>query len=322
MQNKNIILRLTYLWAFIEASLGGLLHFFHLPITGLVIGGFAIISIVLIAKYAQNVFVTILQALGIVLAIKFALSPQSPAGAYIAVAFQGCSAAIIFSLMKVNKITIYLFSVVVMLESAIQKPLMSWIILGKEYWSSVIKLGEDFFKLSSSSFTDVALLTFAIYLLMYVVWAIIIANWAIYIKNNIEFSTIDTTKVKEIMANSSNSPRKYHRKSKLFRNCIFFALITLAIASLRYFGLINLDLIIRLAVVIFILYFVIPFAIKVNYRFLKSNNNKKIDRALKEIPSIRLKTQVAYEMSKPVNSLKKLKLLVFTTFLLNLFYDE
>ena len=106
MPNKSALLKLTYFWAFIEAGLGGLLHFLHIPITGFVVGGFAVVLIVLIAKYSNNNSRMIINALGLVLMIKFLLSPYSPYGAYIAVGFQGILAALIFSIGRINSLTI------------------------------------------------------------------------------------------------------------------------------------------------------------------------------------------------------------------------
>ena len=55
IKNENFSLqRLTALWAFSEAALGGLLHALHIPFSGVVLGGFAIMFISLIAYYSKN----------------------------------------------------------------------------------------------------------------------------------------------------------------------------------------------------------------------------------------------------------------------------
>ena len=86
--NKFIIDKLTALWALNESGLGGFLHVFNTPFTGLIVGGIAILLISLIAYYAENKWQAIFKALVIVLIIKMAVSPYSPFGAYVAVSFQ------------------------------------------------------------------------------------------------------------------------------------------------------------------------------------------------------------------------------------------
>ena len=56
MKNNNIFIRLTALWALIEAGLGGLLHAFHLPFTGIILGGFAVLIISLLAQHFEKPF--------------------------------------------------------------------------------------------------------------------------------------------------------------------------------------------------------------------------------------------------------------------------
>ena len=95
--NKYIIEKLTALWALNESGLGGFLHVFNSPFTGLIVGGVSILLISLIAYYAENKWQAILKALVIVLIIKMAVSPYSPFGAYVAVSFQAVLGAILFS---------------------------------------------------------------------------------------------------------------------------------------------------------------------------------------------------------------------------------
>jgi hypothetical protein len=50
--NKSIIDKLTALWALNESGLGGFLHVFNSPFSGLIVGGVSILLISLIAYYA------------------------------------------------------------------------------------------------------------------------------------------------------------------------------------------------------------------------------------------------------------------------------
>ncbi len=85
---QRIIQRLTALWALNEAFLGGILHGFRIPQTGLVVGGIAVICISAIAWHRQRPG-EIIKATFVVLLIKGILSPHTPLNAYAAVLFQG-----------------------------------------------------------------------------------------------------------------------------------------------------------------------------------------------------------------------------------------
>ena len=50
-ENKLLYYRLIALWILIESFLGGILHGFKIPVTGLMVGGSAMISIIFIARY-------------------------------------------------------------------------------------------------------------------------------------------------------------------------------------------------------------------------------------------------------------------------------
>ncbi len=51
LSNSNAITKLILLWAFSESALGGMLHALRIPLTGLFVGGSAVIFISLIAHY-------------------------------------------------------------------------------------------------------------------------------------------------------------------------------------------------------------------------------------------------------------------------------
>lgn len=141
MANPQAVLRLTALWAVVESGLGGVLHAFRLPLTGLVIGGTAVILITLIAHFSEKPR-EILRATIIVLIIKALVSPHSPIGAYIAVSFQGVLGWLLYSLARPRYATSLPFALLAMVESAIQKLLMLVLFFGKPLWTAVDSWGE------------------------------------------------------------------------------------------------------------------------------------------------------------------------------------
>lgn len=141
--NHNLAIeRLIALWAFNEAALGGICHALKIPFTGLTVGGFAVILLCLIAYYAKDRFSTIIRATLIVLLVKAALSPHSSPTAYLAVGFQGLSAAVLFSCLPFYRLSAMLLAVIAMLESACQKLLVMHLLFGQELWASIDAFGE------------------------------------------------------------------------------------------------------------------------------------------------------------------------------------
>lgn len=116
-----ILFRLTAIWAFAESGLGGLMHALKLPFTGIFIGGQAVLIVILIAFLADNKPIRIIQALGWVLLIKAAVSPHTPPTAYFAVSFQGLLGMVFSTFLGKNTVLTIVYSVVCMLESALQK---------------------------------------------------------------------------------------------------------------------------------------------------------------------------------------------------------
>lgn len=134
---RPALIRLTALWALNEAGLGGLMHLFRSPFTGIFVGGGAILLIALIAHTAKRPGPAILQALLLVLIIKAAVSPHSPPTAYLAVGFQGLAGALLFSLLPSFRLSALMLGVLGLLESALQKLLVMTILFGMPLWKSV-----------------------------------------------------------------------------------------------------------------------------------------------------------------------------------------
>ena len=130
-------------WAFVESGLGGMMHAFHLPFTGIFIGGAAVVTLGAIAhshrsKYGSaGLMKQLLSATAWVMAVKLMVSPHSPPTSYIAVGFQGLWAACCYQLIPSHRWASVVFAVMAMLESALQKMLLLFLIFGSDFWESV-----------------------------------------------------------------------------------------------------------------------------------------------------------------------------------------
>ena len=146
--DKNeIVMRLTALWAFTEAGLGGVLHLFKSPFSGLMLCGLSIIFLSMIAKYSNYSSRVIIRSLVLVVFIKMLVSPHSGVTAYFAVAFQGLLAAFIFGTFKDSTLGLYLFGIIAMVESAMQRLIVLTVLFGMQFWEAVNEFGNFVYQL-------------------------------------------------------------------------------------------------------------------------------------------------------------------------------
>ena len=134
--NKQIYYRLIALWVLCEAMLGGIIHGFKIPVSGLVVGSCAIVCICLIAWYVPGKG-AIIKATIIVAIFKMMLSPQAPPPAYIAVFFQGLLGELLFWNKRFFKLSCILLAVLGLLESGLQRILVLTIVYGNDLWKVV-----------------------------------------------------------------------------------------------------------------------------------------------------------------------------------------
>ena len=172
--DQQAITRLTALWALNESGLGGLLFGLGLPVTGFLVGGFAVILIGLIAWYSNRSYKDILQAMFLVLMVKAAVSPHSPPPAYLAVLFQGFAGALVYSSIRSFKIASIVLAVLAMAESALQKILIVTLIFGGNIWKAINTAAGQLFATGNNNFSWWLI---GFYLLLYVFWGFLIGRF-------------------------------------------------------------------------------------------------------------------------------------------------
>ena len=178
-QNNNVIQRLTALWAVSESGLGGMMFALKIPFTGFFVGGFAIIVLSLIAHFSNNNYKKLIEATVIVLLVKAAVSPHSPPPAYVAVAFQGFTAALLFSMISSHKTACILLGIISMVESALQKIIILTILFGKKLWQAIDALFAQISKeFSFGLHKDYSLWLIGIYVFLFIIWGAIVGEWA------------------------------------------------------------------------------------------------------------------------------------------------
>lgn len=176
-----LIARLTALWALAESGLGGYMHAMKIPFTGIVLGGTAIVVISLIAWFSATPFKSILRATLLVMLVKFAVSPYTSPFAYLAVGFQGLMGALILSIPVSRMLSLPVFMLIAMLESALQKFIVATLLFGKDLWialdESATKMAGEL-GISPEWAGNFSVKMIAVYCLLYTVWAILLSVWA------------------------------------------------------------------------------------------------------------------------------------------------
>ncbi len=153
--------RLTALWGFSEAAFGGILHALKIPLSGIFIGGAAIVFITLIANTSKDKS-AILKSTLIVILVKAVVSPYSPITAYFSVMLQGLLGYAFFSFFKSEKISAISLGFFAILFSSFQKLIVLTILFGNTLWESLdlfvsyilseIGLGQSYKSISFSYF--------------------------------------------------------------------------------------------------------------------------------------------------------------------------
>ena len=169
------ITRLTALWALAESGLGGVLFALKLPFTGFLIGAVSVIVLSFIAKLSGNSAKQLLGATVLVLLVKAGASPHSPPAAYLAVAFQGCLAALLFSTIRLPLPAAILLGALSMMESAGQKLILLTLVFGKSFWEAVEQFAGSIAKLlGRQPVSGSAMVVAGIYLALYALWGVVV----------------------------------------------------------------------------------------------------------------------------------------------------
>lgn len=220
MSDTKTIQRLTALWALSESGLGGLMHALKLPFTGFFLGGFAVIIVTLIANHSQNRWKDISTATLLVVLVKAVVSPQSPPMAYFAVAFQGLSGALIYSIGSNRAFSVF-YGGLALFESAIQKFITATLFFGKSIWQALDSFYSGIAKdLGLSTDVSFSFWLIATYTSVYTLWGLFLGFIAsnLHLSLHVYFDTVQQ-RMNELhqitMAESEQIANKRKRKNKL-----------------------------------------------------------------------------------------------------------
>ncbi|MCB0570854.1 MAG: hypothetical protein KDC66_13860 [Phaeodactylibacter sp.] len=330
---RPALIRLTALWALNEAGLGGLMHLFRSPFTGIFVGGGAILLIALIAHTAKRPGPAILQALLLVLIIKAAVSPHSPPTAYLAVGFQGLAGALLFSLLPSFRLSALMLGVLGLLESALQKLLVMTILFGMPLWKSVDAfidyVLQKFGLLGEQSEVQGSQWLIGLYVGLYVVSGLAIGWLAGRLPEEVRAAAARLTlpDVGPAMKESEKQkPKAFWQRPKV--RSIAFTLLALAgiyaLAPGARQVLAPLWLLVRVLAVLAIWYFLIaPLLLRFLKRFLQKRSaayHDEVNAALALLPAFRRLVQAAWLETREMRGLRRWKELMVRSITYALLY--
>lgn len=314
--NPVIYFRLIALWVLCEAMLGGIIHGFKIPISGLVVGSCAVICICLIGWYAPARG-AIIKATLIVAVFKMMLSPQAPPTAYIAVFFQGLLGELLFRNKKYFRAACITLAVLALLESALQRILVMTLVYGKDIWEV---LNDSIYRIGGTAGTDYSYFIILWYVLLHLIVGVLVGVWAGFLPQRIQL--LDGLQKRyhiHPVANNSSIPAKVKKKRPLFRTFFFIiwlAVLLLWLQSVLHIGKpwlpshVSLRILLRSVIIILTWYFLLgPFLKKVLQKWLQQKKQQsawQVQQVVDQLPFTRHLVTQSWQLSAGEKGIKRL----------------
>lgn len=326
---QGTINRLTALWALSESGLGGIMHALKIPFTGFFLGGFAVIMIGLIAHYSHSNLRQMLQATLLVVLVKAAVSPHSPFPAYIAVGFQGLCGALLFGafahIPKGFNIAAILFGLLALLESAVQKFLMTTLLFGKSVWEALdaffLGIVKDLHLPADFSFSYWLILT---YTAGYAVWGIVLGFWITRLPAQVEARAEQIGKqLHEVTPVAELSPQGTEKKKRKKWWGVLFVLLFIGgvfITGGAAEGSAKaLYVIIRTVAVLLLFFYVVNPLLRWTLAKWSGRNKTAVQELVDQLPELRGLVRPAYRLAAAEHKgIRKYQSFVLTLIVLSL----
>jgi len=337
------IYRLTALWALSEAFLGGILHAFRIPFTGLVVGNVAVIIIILIASFSSSHGI-IMRACLITIIIKALVSPHTPFTAHLAVLIQSLLGEIIFWNRGYKYISSVLLGIITAIFSSLQKVIFLTIVFGNNLWNSidqffifVIKevFGQKDYTGNISISYWIIFLYIGIHLIVGFLTGIYGARLEFRIKNKITKPGFDDEDLHKIISNVNNDSGKNEKSKrkgfrlKLSKILFTFSIILLILSYIYkgegYFNPDSVLFMIGRSVLIMIIWikFITPSISKLFRKKLIKDNKytRDVESIIKILPSLRAIVKYSWMKTKELSGLRRLSDFIVLTISILLTYE-
>lgn len=330
INRKLAVQRLTALWALSESGLGGVLHAFRMPFTGVVAGGMAIVLLTLIAQFAPKPGKAIITSLMVVLIIKAMVSPHSPFMAYVAVSVQALLAALIYRTLGIHFFSIMLVSLLAMWESALQKLVMLTVFFGMAIWEALDELVAFMAKQTGLEVEHGSFWVATVYVGIYSLSAIFIAGLSYKLWFRIKYNLLPLPPFDLQYENPTPAETNMAKKKPWL-----LLLLVLAVIAAIFFWLdrdgennwlrIGKTISWSLASIVFWYAVVNPLLLRLTQGFLKKKESRyteEVAQTLQLIPALRKLAATAWATSAGERGLVRLSTFVSLLVFWSLLYEE
>jgi hypothetical protein len=313
-----------------------MLHALRIPLTGLFVGGSAVIFISLIAYYSNNK-TSILKATLLVLIIKFVVSPYTPLPAYFSVFAEGLLGFLLFNVFNLKKTAPILLGFFALLFSSFQKVIVFTVLFGMTFWESIDIFVEFVLKqLSIASELEVSFsyLIILIYASVHIVGGIVagitalkIPTWVDNFSHKIDYSRIVPTNKEKEDNSKKKSKRKfwYQKLSGIIFIIIAIVLVILSYTTTMFDSNLPVKIIVMFvrSIVITTLWFLIlaPYVLRIIKKLLskkKSEYSIEVENIITLLPEMKAAVKYSWEESKSKNGFGRIKLFLSYIFVIAL----
>ena len=330
--NSGIVIRITALWAFSEAFLGGILHGFKVPFAGLALSLIAAICISLLAVHDSKRGV-ILKATLVVIAVKFILSPHTPPMAYVAVLMEGLAGELFFLQRRFLRTSSFFLTLFCLMYSAFQKLLVLTLVVGNEFWKALDSflngITKTFIKQPQQYSLYLVLIYLGCYLLAGIFGGILNSKIIARVQSGNQPPVVDAVNKKYPDGiNAINNSLEQETKRRKINWKYLLAIILLLLLVFSYTPLFAktglktkvTEIVLRGTSIIFAWTFLLsPLLIRWISKWVetyKAKSNSPLQEVLSLLPDIKRIVQVSWEMAVSRNKLKRVSDFISNTMLL------
>ncbi len=214
------------------------MHALKLPFTGLLVGGFAVLCIGLLAQVSDRNAATVLRSTLLVILVKAMVSPHSPPTAYLAVGFQGLSGALLLCYIRPFAVAALFFGFLAVTESALQKLLTLYLFFGKSLFEAADIFFADVLKgFGVQSSVSWAWIVVYGYVGLYGLWGLMLGFWIPRLPGQLERRTAEYADVApEDWLAETPAPKRSNRKWLVFGAVLLFIVLTFLFAGGKAVG--------------------------------------------------------------------------------------
>lgn len=322
--------RVIALWALSEAGFGGIMHLLKIPFSGIAIVGLSVFFVSLLAFFSKGSYRTIIKASIIVLLIKMAVSPHSPAPAYFAVWFQGMLGWMLFSVFSFNRVSLVFYAVIALLESAFQKILVLTVYFGMSIWDSInVFTGFVMQQFGFQGEVEISRWLIGAYFLLYTLGALLFAYMTIKVMKT--FNT-DFSGLKEAFNDFQDTQKTVGKKKKFIGKRTWLGIILLFVLSIIVF--INptagwkkaMYIFFRSVLVIVAWYILVAPLIKRIFEYFLQKKKKKfateVANIIDSFPLLKSIAWFAWQKYHPLKGIKNLEQFLSAVIYLSLSFEK